>query len=82
MARLANPLELIACGNDLAIAPKLAFEVADRVPAARVTFLRGLGHLAHEEQPAEIARVVVSLAAADDGAAAGVRARAGAPGGP
>jgi magnesium chelatase accessory protein len=82
MARLSNPLSLIACGNDLAISPELAFQIADRVPSARVTFLRGLGHLAHEERPAEITRVILELVASDDGAALRAQAQADAPGQP
>ncbi len=67
MARLTCPLSLIACGNDLAVPADSAFRVADRVAAARVTFLRGLGHLAHEEQPAEIFETFMNILQAERG---------------
>ena len=51
-------LELIACGGDKAVPSDTAFAVEDVVSAARVHFIRGLGHLAHEESPADIARIV------------------------
>ncbi len=61
LVRLAAPLELIACGGDLAIQPDIAFKVQEKVPMAGVTFLRTLGHLAHEEDPGVIADCIRSI---------------------
>lgn len=58
LPRLRVPLELIACGADLAVPADAAFTVRDVVPDARVHFIRALGHLAHEERPDEIARII------------------------
>ena len=61
IARLTNPLALIACGNDRAVPPEASFKVRDRAPAVRVEFVRGAGHLAHEERPAEFAQLLFQL---------------------
>jgi magnesium chelatase accessory protein len=58
LPRLSVPLELIACGEDRSVPAQAAFAVADRVRGAHVHYLRNLGHLAHEERPAEIAAIV------------------------
>ncbi|MFN4024810.1 MAG: alpha/beta fold hydrolase BchO [Hyphomonas sp.] len=42
---------LIAAGNDRAVDPSTAEDVARRCPAAQVIALPGLGHLVHEEAP-------------------------------
>ena len=57
--RLAVPLLLVAGGDDRTIPSEDAFRVRDRLPAARIAYLRGLGHLAHEERPEEVAEHVV-----------------------
>lgn len=62
LRRLDVPLLMVAGSNDRAIAPEDAFKVQDLVPHAQVTVLRGLGHLAHEERPAEIAEIIVRTA--------------------
>lgn len=59
IGRLAAPLLLLAGGDDRTIPPEDAFRVRDRLPAARVEYLRGLGHLAHEERPQEVAELVI-----------------------
>jgi magnesium chelatase accessory protein len=51
LPRLRVPLFLVAGGDDAAIPPQQAFKVRDMLPSATTTFLRGLGHLAHEEDP-------------------------------
>lgn len=58
LPRLGVELILIACGEDAAVPPDAAFAVKDRVGSARAHYLRGLGHLAHEERPGEIADVI------------------------
>jgi magnesium chelatase accessory protein len=58
IAGLQNRLVLIACGGDQAVRADDAFEIQKQAPAIQVEFIRGLGHLAHEEQPATIERIV------------------------
>jgi len=62
LPKLKVPLLLVVGGEDRAISSGDAFRIRDRLPAARVEYLRGLGHLAHEEQPQEIARIVTEFA--------------------
>jgi magnesium chelatase accessory protein len=57
--RLPAPLTLIAGETDLAVPPDVADEVKARVPHARKIALPGLGHLAHEEAPGQIAALVI-----------------------
>lgn len=61
LPRLAVPLVLVAAGNDLAVPPRVADEVARRVPHASVRHLPGLGHLAHEEDPDSVAALIAAL---------------------
>jgi magnesium chelatase accessory protein len=58
LLRLAVPLLLVVASDDRAVMPETGLSVRDRVPGARVTYLRNLGHLAHEERPAEIADLI------------------------
>lgn len=62
LPRLAVPLVLVAAGDDEAVKPATAFAVERMVPGARVVYLRGVGHLAHEEQPRVIADLVADEA--------------------
>lgn len=62
MPRLKVPLVLVACSDDAAIPPDTAIKVRDKVPGAVVEYKRGLGHLAHEERPTEIADIVLAVA--------------------
>jgi magnesium chelatase accessory protein len=55
---LAPNLVLVAGSGDLTIPAEDAFRVRDVLPYASVEILRGLGHLAHEEQPARIAEII------------------------
>lgn len=55
---LTTPLVLVAAGDDDAVKPATAFAVERLVRGARVTYLRGVGHLAHEEQPRMIADLI------------------------
>jgi magnesium chelatase accessory protein len=59
--RLTVPLLLIVGGNDRTISSADAFRVRDRLPAARIEYLRSLGHLAHEEHPEEITALVIAF---------------------
>jgi magnesium chelatase accessory protein len=56
--RLPAPLTLIVGEKDLAVPPDVADEVKVKVPHARKIALPGLGHLAHEEAPGQIAALV------------------------
>jgi magnesium chelatase accessory protein len=63
LPRLEVPLLLMTGGDDRAISSDQAFRVKDNVRSAKVEYLRGLGHLAHEEKPEEIARLITQFAA-------------------
>jgi magnesium chelatase accessory protein len=61
LARLKTPLAMIVGSNDRAVPPADAMRVRRIVPAATpcsVEAVRGAGHLVHEEQAAEVARVL------------------------
>ncbi len=70
LPRLKVPLTLVAGSADRAISPEDAFRVRDLVPGAEVVVLRGLGHLAHEERPEEIAKIVIKAVGTADALAA------------
>lgn len=61
MPALATPLALLVAENDRTVPPHQAALVQQRVPEVEVIRLAGLGHLAHEEQPAWVAREIVRL---------------------
>lgn len=58
LPRLTTPLVLIVGGNDRTVPPADAARVRAMVPGARIVTLPGLGHLAHEEDPALFARLI------------------------
>lgn len=62
LRRLQTSLHLVVGGADSTIPPSDAFRIRTLVPNAEVTYLRGLGHLAHEEAPAQIAALIRKLA--------------------
>ena len=62
LPRLATPLLLIAGGNDRTVPPRQSSTVRDVVPGARLEVLAGLGHLAHEEDPAGTAALIRQFA--------------------
>ena len=62
LPRLRPALLLIAGGNDQTIPPADSDRVARLVPGATVTLLPGLGHLAHEERPDEVATLIRNFA--------------------
>lgn len=64
LPRLAVPLVLYAGTRDGMIPPAEAGKVAALVPQADVQLLAGLGHLAHEEAPDDIAARILSRAGA------------------
>jgi putative magnesium chelatase accessory protein len=58
LPRLGPRLLLVAAGDDATIPPDQAFAVRDLLPGTTVEYIRGLGHLAHEEKPALIAELI------------------------
>lgn len=58
LARLRSPTLLVVASNDRAVPPSEGQRLAGLIPGARLLTLPGLGHLAHEEQPARIAELV------------------------
>jgi len=58
---LETPLTLVVGSNDLTVLPSEANRVKAIVPDAKVITLAGLGHLAHEEQPDEIAKLITRI---------------------
>jgi magnesium chelatase accessory protein len=58
LPKLKTPLMLIVGSNDKTIRPADARRVQAILPQARIVSLKGLGHLAHEERPAEVATLI------------------------
>ncbi|MBS0579124.1 MAG: alpha/beta fold hydrolase [Proteobacteria bacterium] len=63
LPRLKVPLVLLTATGDRTIAPEQAQRVHALLPAALTMPLGPLGHLAHEEQPQQVARILLGLAA-------------------
>lgn len=63
LPQLRTQLFLIAGSNDTAIPPQQIFKVKDLLPSATTTYLRGLGHLAHEEDPSTVCTYIEEVAA-------------------
>jgi magnesium chelatase accessory protein len=59
---LEVPLFLVVAGNDRTVPPSEALRVRALLPSARLISLPGLGHLAHEERPREVADRVLRIA--------------------
>jgi magnesium chelatase accessory protein len=55
---------LIVGENDKAVPPRDANVVAAEIPGATVETMRRAGHLAHEERPEEVCRIIMHYAAA------------------
>jgi len=62
LPRLWAPLLLMAGGGDRTVPPQQSAEVRDLVPGAELVTMPGLGHLAHEERPAEVAALSAWIA--------------------
>ncbi|MFC0240468.1 alpha/beta fold hydrolase BchO [Rhodopseudomonas telluris] len=62
LPQLAPRLLLIAGSNDKTIASRDSTRVQAMVPGARVEVMQGLGHLAHEERPHDVAGLMTELA--------------------
>ncbi len=61
LPQLKTSLALIVGSNDLTVSPNEANRVKALVPDAKIMALAGLGHLAHEEQPDEIAKLITRI---------------------
>ena len=64
MPRLPVPLLLVAATGDRTVPPGQAYALKARMPQAGLVRLRGLGHLAHEEDPAAVADLILGRAEA------------------
>jgi magnesium chelatase accessory protein len=62
LPRIANSLVLVAGSKDSAISPAAMRRTGERVADAPLLWLTGAGHLAHEEQPSEVAALVLRCA--------------------
>lgn len=62
LPRLRTPLYLIVGERDRTVSPREAQRVREHLPSAEPMTLPGLGHLAHEEQPAQVAALVRQIA--------------------
>jgi magnesium chelatase accessory protein len=62
LPRLAPRLLLIVGANDRAVSPAEAPRLAARLPRASVEALPNVGHLAHEENPKAVARIILAAA--------------------
>jgi magnesium chelatase accessory protein len=60
--KLDLPVVLVVGTRDKAVPPSDAAEVARRLPHARIETLNGVGHLAHEEKPEQVAGLIFSVA--------------------
>jgi magnesium chelatase accessory protein len=65
LTQLDAPVTLIVGDRDGMVPPEDATRVEARLPHGRVVTLRGLGHLAHEEEPEIVARLIEEVAAMD-----------------
>jgi magnesium chelatase accessory protein len=63
LPRLATRLLLIVGANDGMVPPAEAYRVRSLLPRAEIVSLPGLGHLAHEERPEQVAKLVLCAAA-------------------
>jgi magnesium chelatase accessory protein len=58
---LATPLHLLVADRDRTLPPDQAWRLRERLPAAALTRLAGRGHLAHEEDPVQVAGIIESV---------------------
>lgn len=61
LPRLRSRLVLLAGSDDRAIPPDQAFVTRERVPGSEVRYLRGVGHLAHEENAPLVAGHILDI---------------------
>jgi magnesium chelatase accessory protein len=58
LPRLPSRLILVTGSNDAMVPPSSSYRLRTVLPRAELVSLRGLGHLAHEEKPEEIAKLI------------------------
>jgi magnesium chelatase accessory protein len=58
MRHLTGPVTLVAAEKDRAVPPSVAREAQALIPGSTVVSLPGLGHLAHEEAPDLVAKII------------------------
>ena len=63
ITRMQVPLTLVVGSRDRTIPPSQALRVKELLPRTKIVTLDGLGHLAHEERPAQCAALIRSAAA-------------------
>jgi len=61
LPRLPVPLELIVAERDRTIPPRQALDVQQRVRNTVIHRVAGVGHLAHEEAPAQVADLLLKI---------------------
>ncbi len=61
-AKLDQPLLLVAGERDKAVSPEEARRIRRMLPKSGFASLPGLGHLAHEERPAELVELIIKAA--------------------
>ena len=61
LPKIDTPIHLIACSEDLAVPPEQAIRLREILARAEVHYVRGLGHLAHEEAPKRIGDLLRGL---------------------
>ncbi len=59
LSHLSVPTTLVVARNDRTLPPDEALRIRALLPSARLVVLRGVGHLAHEEQPSTVAQLIV-----------------------
>ncbi len=62
MKKLQTPVVLVAADGDKTVSPSAAVIVQRIVPNARVQRLAGVGHLAHEERPELVLKLIADVA--------------------
>ncbi|HEV7268707.1 MAG TPA: alpha/beta fold hydrolase BchO [Falsiroseomonas sp.] len=67
LPRLKPRLALVVGSQDRSVPPAQAERVRARMPGARIVTMQGLGHLAHEEKPREVANLIFNLHAEREG---------------
>lgn len=58
LPKLPVPLALIVGSRDGSVPPDNAFVLRDRIAGAKAESIKGLGHLAHEERPADMVQII------------------------
>lgn len=64
LPKLRSDLLLVAASNDRAVPPDVARRVHEMLPGAKLESVTGYGHLAHEEAPEKIAKIILDAAIA------------------